>query len=662
MFLDYIEITNFRPYYGTQKITSGVENEKNFTVILANNGSGKTSLVNALTWCLYGEELHDIRDKTEPLYNKKAAKEALEENPSDPSLDVSVRIKFHYFDNNNVKKYFEVSRSLSFSRWVGDKWTESMDDNLLVEESDKHLKEGDHAQEVIEAKIPRDMFQYFFFNGAALSNYFESSDSKKNNFALRRSIEKISQIELINKVQEHLSGMLKEYNKDYKKNNVGTTVNFNAKIEETIDKIQELKFKRKSNYKKIDEASANEQTAKNKLKNASSDRVKELNERRDELEEEKKSLNLKIKSNIKEYEDLILELFPLAALFDELVKSVEICDEGIDNKTVPSVEKDLLKDILKEGYCICGTKLEDHPECVEELKHRLETTSDIGTYDFYREYYAIKDCINKLKNIHMIDKLRLSIESDKETLNLKINELNSISEQLSSFNADDIVLYEREYQKNKLRKNELRKENEILNSRIDSLMDEKKKFENERKKSKKIEGKLNILDSKITFCEEAIEVTSQLEDKIQNYIREKITNKTKEQFIGIEWAYNKFTDVNIKQNYAIEVTKSTGEKVAPGDLSDGEENLLALSFMMALHSIAGFEIPLFIDAPLEKLDKNKRLEFIDGLYEFTKNKQLVFLFTDSQYTNEVRAHMLDHVIKEYELKPYENRTEIVKHG
>ena len=58
MFLDYIEITNFRPYYGTQRINFGYNDDENLTVIIANNGSGKTSLVNALTWCLYGDELH----------------------------------------------------------------------------------------------------------------------------------------------------------------------------------------------------------------------------------------------------------------------------------------------------------------------------------------------------------------------------------------------------------------------------------------------------------------------------------------------------------------------------------------------------------------------------------------------------------------------------
>lgn len=662
MFLDYIEITNFRPYYGTQRIESGVDKDKNFTVILANNGSGKTSLVNALTWCLFGEELHDIRDKSEPLYNKKAAEEALEESPHNPEVDVSVKIKFHYFDERDIKKNFIITRSLTFSRWVGNEWTSPMSDTLFVEDGNKDIQEDDVAQDSINKRIPQDMFQYFFFNGASLSNYFESSSPGKSNIALKKSIEEISQIDLVNKVQLHLNNMLSDYNKEYSKKKGKNDVNYNDQINNVIIKIQESESQRDENYKRIDEAIANEQYAQNKLKNVNSNDVNELSTRRDKLENDKKRLASLIKSESEEYEDTILDLFPIVALFDELVKSIEICDEGINNKTVPAVEKDLLKDILKEGYCICGTKLDDHPECLEEIKARLAKTSKVDTTGFFEEYYSIKKVINKLKDLPKIDRLRGSIELNKDTLNSSINELNSISEQLSSFDVEEIALYENQYQQNKSLKERLRRNNEKLNSSIEKLKNEKERLEKERNEVNETKKELVDLNNKIRFCENVIDISSNLKDRIQTYIREKITQKTKEQFTGINWAYNKFIDVNISEDYSIRITKSDGEIVKPGDLSDGEENLLALSFMMALHSITGFEIPLFIDAPLEKLDKSKRLEFIDNLHEFTKNKQLVFLFTDSQYTEEVRAHMLKHVIDEYELKPYENKTEIVNHG
>lgn len=153
-----------------------------------------------------------------------------------------------------------------------------------------------------------------------------------------------------------------------------------------------------------------------------------------------------------------------------------------------------------------------------------------------------------------------------------------------------------------------------------------------------------------------------MKSNVQNHIRTKVNNKTREQFTNINWANNKYVDVTIDSKYNITITKSSKQKVTPGDLSDGESNLLALSFMMALHSLSGFEIPLIIDAPFEKLDKGKRIDFISNLHDFTADKQIVFLFTDAQYTDDVRAHMLKNIVSEYGLKPYENRTEIVNYG
>ena len=43
MYLDYVELENYRPYYGKQRINFGFDDNKNLTVILAENGSGKST-------------------------------------------------------------------------------------------------------------------------------------------------------------------------------------------------------------------------------------------------------------------------------------------------------------------------------------------------------------------------------------------------------------------------------------------------------------------------------------------------------------------------------------------------------------------------------------------------------------------------------------------
>ena len=657
MFLDYIEIENFRPYYGNQRIEFGYNENQNLTVILADNGSGKTSLVNALTWCLYGKELHDVRDKSEPLYNLRAAEEADSEELDE--IKVSVKIRFYYFDEDLNKKYFNVSREISYQKWIDNQWSSEYDSYVIVDETGEEPLDRDLAQYAIENKIPENMFQYFFFNGATLSNYFDNSESK---LTLKKSIKQISQVDLIDKMSSHLSSTLTALNKRYNKLRPKNQKNYNLLIENKISEKEDLEREIADNHDKIDEAHELVIKFSNNLKKVDSDHVKELTSRRDDLNKEKSSLTSSIKEDSREYDDLILELFPLAALFDELTDSIKIADEARETKTAPpEIERTLLNDILEDGYCICGVKIDEHPECVEELKKRLKDTSKVKNEDFYKDYYEIKSVLGKLKDLPKIEQLRSTIQTNKARLISVKQEISDISDELSSIDEENVALWEEQRDKNQQVVDKLRNKNITLAKKIEKVKNDIINLKNERKKNIGVKGELRELSDKIEFCETAMDVVSTLNNDVQKHIREKVNYKTREQFINIDWAYNKYTDVTIENDYRITVTKSTGRKARPGDLSDGEENLLALSFMMALHSLSGFEIPLIIDAPLEKLDKSKRLDFISELHEYTKDKQIVFLFTDSQYTDDVRAHMLKNIVDEYELKPSENKTEIVKH-
>lgn len=656
MFLDYLEITNFRPYYGTQRIDFGFNDNENLTIILADNGSGKTSLVNALTWALYGEELHDVRDKSEPIYNLKAAEIAESEGLDE--IKVEVKIRFYFFDNDDHKKYFTIDREVSYQQWDDEQWTAELKSHLIVDETGKEPMDQDVAQNAINNRIPKNMFHYFFFNGATLSNYFES-DSDLN---LKNSIEQISQVGLVNRMADHLEKTAIVLNKQYDKLRPEGPVNYNKLINKKLSERKALEEEREANHIKIDEASKLIMEYDEKLKRADSEHVKELTDRRTQLENEKISLSTSIKTNTVKYDNLILELYPIAVLFDELVESIKIADESREAKTVPPlIESTLLNDILEDGYCICGVKLEDHPECVEELHNRLKRNSKIKTDDFFKDYYDIKSTLKKLENIHEIDNMRRTLEENNSHLNSVTNEILDISEELISIDVGDIQIYEKHRDKNKKLKEKLRNRNAIIGKDIERLKNDIIQLKKKREEVEIANDKLKLLNEKIEFCESATDVVSTLNHDVQNHIRGKVTNKIREQFIGIDWKYDKYTDVIIEEDYRIRVTKSSGQKIRPGDLSDGEENLLALSFMMALHSLSGFEIPLIIDAPLEKLDKSKRIDFTSDLHNYTKDKQIIFLFTDSQYTDDVRASMLNNVSEEYELKPTENKTEIVKH-
>ena len=72
-----------------------------------------------------------------------------------------------------------------------------------------------------------------------------------------------------------------------------------------------------------------------------------------------------------------------------------------------------------------------------------------------------------------------------------------------------------------------------------------------------------------------------------------------------------------------------------GSCSAAERALLALSFTLALHKISGFETPLVIDTPISRVSDKNRENFANVLKQVSLKKQIIFLFTPSEYSDEI---------------------------
>jgi len=76
-----IKISNFRPYAGRIEIDLSTDPSKNFTIIQGNNGTGKSNLMSAILWCMYGEPYGKSEQSSRPMWNEYMA-ESLKEGES----------------------------------------------------------------------------------------------------------------------------------------------------------------------------------------------------------------------------------------------------------------------------------------------------------------------------------------------------------------------------------------------------------------------------------------------------------------------------------------------------------------------------------------------------------------------------------------------------
>ena len=71
MWLEQITLKDFRCFFGESAIELSQDPDRNVTIIHAENGVGKTTLLNALLWCFYGDTTAKF-EKRDDLVNYDA--------------------------------------------------------------------------------------------------------------------------------------------------------------------------------------------------------------------------------------------------------------------------------------------------------------------------------------------------------------------------------------------------------------------------------------------------------------------------------------------------------------------------------------------------------------------------------------------------------------
>ena len=88
MIINNLEMYNFRQYIGKQSVDFSTDPDKNVTVLIGINTSGKTTIIRAFEWCLYGK--NGFEDQV--LLNSEVRNNM---NPGDVQ-ETYVAVKFTY--------------------------------------------------------------------------------------------------------------------------------------------------------------------------------------------------------------------------------------------------------------------------------------------------------------------------------------------------------------------------------------------------------------------------------------------------------------------------------------------------------------------------------------------------------------------------------------
>jgi len=196
MILERLVLENFRQFKGRQELVFSDLRERNVTIVHAENGFGKTTLLKALLWALYGRDGLMGADGKEEDFEKpdRIIHEGLAHRTRDPNaIAASVQLTFKH----DTDRYI-LTRQISLAQQnLNPKQTLL---TLEVMRDGQTLRETDNPQKRIQTIIPKGISGFLFFNGERI-NYLAM---EKNSAQVTEAIHQMLGLELLRKAIEDL--------------------------------------------------------------------------------------------------------------------------------------------------------------------------------------------------------------------------------------------------------------------------------------------------------------------------------------------------------------------------------------------------------------------------------------------------------------------------
>lgn len=643
MKFDYIHLINYRQYQN-QKIVFSISDDKRFTVIQGVNGAGKTNLLNAITWCLFGKEMHiDSRYAGLPIINTNTLEQ-------DKKIYV-VQVEIQLIQNDGKK--LRITREASFSKNSAGtiRQIKSGDSLSMMRETERDwlgpIRSSD-AQFIINSLIPPHLEEYFFFDGEKMDGFFRKKSAKE----IRDAVFTISQLELVEKLVVHLKTVRGKIFTELKKTTPEIKDDQNMLEAHTRSFDSDSAEKARLEDEKLT-AEKMEEEYTLKLKTSSIEQVRDLEDQREAIHLDIEDYEKQIESIESDKTKIINRNMAVILTSEALHKTIELIQNSKAQGKIPAAYKSIfIQGLLNNGVCLCGVDIS------EKNEYTLSRRNKVKTYKKDGELSEISESITET-NVQVLQMLEgvqgfkteiIEAEKRLKDLNTTLTEKKTrhalLSNELSQINDENIY----EWTKARRGWNEIKlscvSKIGALNHNIDRRSNIIRGLESRIRRELKKRAKHNQTLNKITLCETVIDATIELRDRVMKGVRTEVERVSSEQFLSLIWKKKTYRGIDIDDNYNISVLDVNGRE-STGTLSSGERQVCALSFMTALIRVSGFDVPLIIDTPLARISEEPSKNIALNLPDYLENKQVTLLVTEKEYSDTVKTALSDNVGKEY---------------
>lgn len=625
-----ISISNYRQYKDLKlEFNHG---DHDLHVIIGENGTGKTNLLNAFTWCLYGVEPHlgmDDKRRGEPKLNKDAIQETLASNSDNATIEVTIELELDKEVNRITRRLPVIVRSKTdiLERTAN----QTFQVQRIYLDGNPDVLRSEAAERHVSRWLPEGIREYFFFDGEQLSNYFSETRSS----AIRAAIHSISQIDIVTRMRERTQNTVRVL-----KRGVGKTQPNIKRINDNIESCEENKAKLEeiiaSNERQVGLARKRIAELDETLRGIPD--IAKLEAQRDALRKNKKEFEDDVKNTREEYVRFARDAY-IDFVFYEVVRDVLVTISRMEREQQlpPSIDRSYLEEMLRDNICkVCGRPLsEDDQTHLAELLDRYRVSNETShiLVSMRSELRSLEARVRDYSSRR--DSVLARLRRARSNLSSVTDQLDEIDRTiLGNPDAEKIKAWYQE--RNKLQ-DDAERYRELIGQRrqqlknCDALID---KYTKELNAALASQSKQREQVNAIEFGNRAAQILQAVEQDVVTEVRTLMSARTELLFKGLVWKGSKCDHIELGDSYQLALYDKTGYSCA-ATCSAAERALLALSFTLAMHEVSGFESPLFIDTPIARASGENRANFADTLAEVSKEKQLILTFTPDEYSEAI---------------------------
>ena len=649
MLIKSLTLSNFGTYSGCQVLDFATTPTKNVVLVGGKNGAGKSTVLEAIRLCLYGQNSDRLLSTRERYERYLLSRIHRYNDGALPAKSAHVQIVFDYSDHDGIRTY---TATRAWERNANGGIAESFE----LQSNGRPVQEVEavHWQDFVRELIPTGVSDLFFFDGEKVQLLAEDESDR---LTLSEAVKNLLGTDIIEKLAADIS--------IYRSRSAQSlAIDANAPDLEVLETTIVLQRNHLNAVIQEADAAANQVQALREAVLALERKVQDSGgsyaKNRGKLEERKTQLARRVEA----LEDAIREraqgLLPLALAPKLLRAVIEQLDleqdlrfqcvlEDALSKAARTTLTQLRKVSIKKGAG--SIPLGDVPE-FQKILAIVKTTHKAPEFDTpllhdlsTGDEQQIKSWANEALNV--VPRELRKVSEELETL---YREQQRIERELSRIPQDEVLqpILE-ELRAANLRLSEAAISAVQRNTAVEQARDSLEKAEDNYRRAVET---IAASSQRKALLDRAERVQAALSDYKSNMIERKLKHVEAELTRCFNALSRKRLPRTISINphsFQVTIRDEHGHSVPKHELSAGEKQIYAISVLWALGRVSGRPLPVIIDTPLARLDSDHRT-LLGKRYFSQVSHQVIVLSTDTEVDADFIPLLGDNVARSYELR------------